>query len=95
MEKYREKLLPNYDMETAILEKDENRVTTYARTVTKYAINLYRQKNYSALENWMETEKLNSTYCLEIIKKDAPVQYSAGFLAGVLKVVEVIVKRKL
>lgn len=46
----------------------------------------------SALENWMETEKLNSTYCLEIIKKDAPVQYSAGFLAGVLKVVEVIVK---
>ena len=45
MEKYREKLLPNYDMETAILEKDENRVTTYARTVTKYAINLYRQKN--------------------------------------------------
>ena len=92
MEKYREKLLPNYDMETAILEKDENRVTTYARTVTKYAINLYRQKNYSALENWMETEKLISTYCLEIIKKDAPVQYSAGFLAGVLKVVEVIVK---
>ena len=62
MAEYRKLPIPNYDIETAALENDEEAVRAYTNQVSKYMIELYRSMQYVTLEGVLEKELLNSTY---------------------------------
>jgi len=46
MAEYRKLPIPNYDIETAALENDEEAVRAYTNQVSKYMIELYRSMQY-------------------------------------------------
>lgn len=92
MAEYRKLPIPNYDIETAALENDEEAVRAYTNQVSKYMIELYRSMQYVTLESVLEKELLNSTYCIEKVEKESPVQFFIGFYAGILRMIKVAVK---
>lgn len=92
MAEYRKLPIPNYDIETAALENDEEAVRAYTNQVSKYMIELYRSMQYVTLEGVLEKELLNSTYCIEKVEKESPVQFFIGFYAGILRMIKVAVK---
>lgn len=80
MAEYRKLPIPNYDIETAALENDEEAVRAYTNQVSKYMIELYRSMQYVTLESVLEKELLNSTYCIEKWKKNHLSNFSLDFM---------------